>query len=1056
MTPRSVRLVVSPRAETRLDEARAWLMRRGRSEDVWVLGPDAATGDLVRAAARSGGATLGWRRSSLARLAATLAAPLLAEQGLALASSLSMTALASRVVHDHAARGLLGRFAVVGDRPGLSRALARTTHELAMAGASLERLREVDADLATLVVALEAAALAAGLADRATIMRLAATAELPRFPVLLVDPSFEGAVDRDLVAALVARSSDVLATAPEDDHRTLGALEQALGVTGERPSDRATGSLARSQRSLFGEALVGDDDGEVTVLSAPGESREAVEIARRLLAEAARGVPFDRMAVLLRGPEAYRAHLAEALGRARIPAYFAAGTRAPDPSGRARAALLACAAADLSARRFCEYLSLGEMPRPDADGAPPTAPAAGDRWVAPEDELSPDAAVDDEPRDGDPVTPAPRRWEKLVIEAAVIGGRERWNTRLAGLRDELAARLAADDDPESPRAEGTRRDLAQLAALERFALPLVEALAALPARATWGVYLEALSSLATRALRRPERVLSVLAELAPMADVGPVTLAEVRMALAPRLVELAVPPLSRRYGRVYVGAAERARGLAFDVVLIPGLVERGFPRKVVEDPLLADEARARLGAGLVTRADRVESERLALRLAVGAAGKRLSISWPRVDASEGRPRTPSFYGLEVLRAAEGRLPGFDELSQRASRDGAARLGWPAPARRDEAIDDAEHDLALLADVLSRPGAETRGAARYLVTETRHLARALRARHQRWRTTWTAYDGLDIRAASDDAKNELGKHALAARAYAPTALETFAACPYRFFLRAVMRLSPRDDPSALEEIDPRVRGAIVHDVLHDLGVRLEAASLLPLDAARLADAEPVLVASWRATVDRHAETLAPAVRRTWDDAMAAILADVREWLRRRVAVGPWSPIAFELGFGLTGSPKLEAVVPGARLRGAIDVVERDESGALVAVDYKTGRSAGDAGLVIAGGRVLQPVLYAMALEQLYPGERVAGARLSYCTTVGEFSEITVPLDAYAREAAGVATTAIDRALAAGTLPASPSEGACAICDYAAVCGPDAEKRAARKPAFQSLFALRRHP
>lgn len=1048
----TVRLVVSPRAETRLDAARAWLSLRGRSDDVCVIGSDVATGDVIRDVVRANGATLGWRRSSLGRLAATLAAPRLAEQGLVTASSLTMTALAARVVHEQASRGSLGRFAVVGDRPGLSRALARTAHELAMADVSSDAVAAVDPDLAALLAALDAAAVAAGLADRATVMRLAASAELPRLPVLLLDPALEGAVERDLVAALGRGSPDVMAVAPEGDLRTIAALEVALGVRAERATTARGGSLARAQSSLFGEAIVGEDDGEVSVLSAPGESREAVELARRLLAEAARGVPFDRMAVLLRGPETYRAHLVEALSRAKIPAYFAAGTRAPDPSGRALSALLACAAADLSARRFCEYLSLGELPTLEADGAPPAAREAGDRWSPPDDELAPDEPIEDAQRDDGPATPAPRRWERLVIEAAVIGGRDRWATRLGLLRDELATRLARDEDPDGPRAEATRRDVDQLAALERFALPLIDTLAALPARATWGVYLDALSALATRALRRPERVLSVLAELSPMADVGPVTLSEIRMALVPRLVELSSPPLSRRHGRVYVGAAERARGLSFDVVLIPGLVERGFPRKVVEDPLLGDEARARLGGGLITRADRVESERLALRLAVGAARERLSISWPRIDASEGRPRTPSFYGLEVLRAAEGRLPGFDDLSRRAARSGGGRLGWPAPERRDEAIDDAEHDLALLADVLKRPGTETRGAARYLMTETRHLARALRARHQRWRPVWTAQDGLHV-GSGTDARAALDLHSLAARAYAPTALEAFGACPYRFFLRAVMRLSPREAPSALEEVDPRVRGAIVHDVLHELGTRLDAAGSLPVSSASLAAAESTLEAAWIAVVQRHADLLVPAVRRSWEDAMAAILADLREWLRRRVATGPWSPIAFELAFGLPGATKDEAAVPGARLRGAIDVVERDETGALVAVDYKTGRAAADAGLVIAGGRVLQPVLYAMALEQLFPGERVHGARLSYCTTLGGFTEVEVPLDAYAREAAVVAVGTIDGALAAGTLQAAPTDGACAICDYAVVCGPDAEKRAARKPPL--FTALRRH-
>ena len=50
----------------------------------------------------------------------------------------------------------------------------------------------------------------------------------------------------------------------------------------------------------------------------------------------------------------------------------------------------------------------------------------------------------------------------------------------------------------------------------------------LPPEATWSVWLEQLSELARLSLRDPAPVQAVLAELAPMGDVGPVGLEEVR------------------------------------------------------------------------------------------------------------------------------------------------------------------------------------------------------------------------------------------------------------------------------------------------------------------------------------------------------------------------------------------------------------------------------------------------------------------------------------------------------------------------------------------------
>src|SRR5258707_14426730 len=129
------------------------------------------------------------------------------------------------------------------------------------------------------------------------------------------------------------------------------------------------------------------------MLCAPVVSRVCVEIARLLQREAEQGVPFDRMAVLLRSPLSYRAHLEEALRRASIPAHFARGTIRPDPAGRAFLALLACASDGLSARRFAEYLSLGEVADATAEGKPPAPAPETERWFPPDEELVPEAMV---------------------------------------------------------------------------------------------------------------------------------------------------------------------------------------------------------------------------------------------------------------------------------------------------------------------------------------------------------------------------------------------------------------------------------------------------------------------------------------------------------------------------------------------------------------------------------------------------------------------------------------------------------------------------------------
>ena len=164
-----------------------------------------------------------------------------------------------------------------------------------------------------------------------------------------------------------------------------------------------------------------------------------------------------------------------------------------------------------------------------------------------------------------------------------------------------------------------------------------------------------------------------------------------------------------------MATVEEARGRVFDVVFVPGLAEKLFPQRVVEDPLLSDGQRELISPDLETQSRRVASERAALALAVGAARKQVVLSYPRFESDKARPRVPSFYALEAIRAAEGRLPGFAELARRADEASQTRMGWPAPRLAALAIDDSEYDLAQLAGAASR-GRENGRRCRQLLTQ----------------------------------------------------------------------------------------------------------------------------------------------------------------------------------------------------------------------------------------------------------------------------------------------------------------------------------------------------
>jgi len=151
--------------------------------------------------------------------------------------------------------------------------------------------------------------------------------------------------------------------------------------------------------------------------------------------------------------------------------------------------------------------------------------------------------------------------------------------------------------------------------------------------------------------------------------------------------------------------------------------------------------------------------------------------------------------------------------------------------------------------------------------------------------------------------------------------------------------------------------------------------------------------------------------------------------------------------------------GIQVRGSIDLVERHPSGRIRISDHKTGKANREDGQIIAGGKSLQPALYALVAEKLFHGElKVDCGRLYFCTSTGGFTEVIVPLDRYSRNSIAQMAAIVREALDQPFLPAAPAEKQCAWCDYQPVCGPYEEQRARRKPKepLAPLLNLRHMP
>ncbi len=1091
-----LKVLVSSAALDRRFAAAQFLFQFARSAQILVVGATrAAADDFVRQYAESQGATFGLHRFSLAQLAARFSALQLAANGQVPCSGLGIEATVVRAVHEAQHRNALQYFSPVALLPGFAKSVRATTSELREAGiavASLEHLPAPAPDVGRLLTAFEEQLAATRLVDLSALMRTAAAlihsnhVPLASAPLLLLDIPIHSRAEGELIGALVSKSPEAFITVPLGDEKTLTAVQMLPAATNSIEKGAANESpLGRLREYLFSEVKPpsGNRDDQVGMFSAPGEGRECVEIARRILEEAQNGIRFDEIAVFLRSPKTYSGLLDSAFRRAGIPAFFSLGTSRPDPAGRAFLAILACADEKLSAMRFAEYLSLGQVPRLETGGPP----KGNEVWTAAQDEVlslgltvpvpedsessgkaaNHDVDSDDSPQIGGTLR-APWNWEKLLVDAAVIGGKDRWERRLNGLEAEFRLKLGeiAGKEPESPRALAIERDLRELSHLKKFGLPLIEILSGFPKETHWRQWLKILQSLAPMVLRNPERVLSTLAEMKPMEVVGPISLFEVRSVLLERLSTLELPPPDHRYGRVFVATPGQTRGYSFHVVFVPGLAEQIFPQRPREDPILLDDLRRQLDSGLRNQAERVSDERLLLRLCVGTVRRRLYLSYPRLDVAQARPRVPSFYALDVDRAVTGEVPRVETLEDRAGEEGSARLAWPAPADANRAIDSVEHDLSVLGSLLSLPPDESKGRARYLLELNENLARSLRTRFARWsRKSWSSPDGLC--APAKESVQLFAEHRLTARPYSPSTLQRYAACPYQFFLAAIQRIEPRKEARTIEQMDPLTRGAILHRVQAELLRQLREEKRLPISLANLTHALDALDKIVQRVEEEYRENLFPAILRVWSDEIERLRSDLRLWTKR-MAENPsdWVPAHFELSFGIADGVQRDpasvsdaAIVAGGfKLRGIIDLIEhRPSDGNLRVTDYKSGEARAVGPFEVGGGEVLQPVLYSLAVESLMK-KPVTQGRLYYCTAAGGFAERIASMGAQTRHRAEEVLKIIESAVERPFFPPAPREKACGWCDFQVVCGPYEEIRVTTKDqkSLSELMRLRELP
>jgi ATP-dependent helicase/nuclease subunit B len=399
------------------------------------------------------------------------------------------------------------------------------------------------------------------------------------------------------------------------------------------------------------------------------------------------------------------------------------------------------------------------------------------------------------------------------------------------------------------------------------------------------------------------------------------------------LADLRVPIGTENCRGVRVLDAMAARGIPFRRLAVLGLNERVFPRFILEDSFVRDAVRSRLEARLGPRMPRklkgYEEERLLFTLLRESAGERLLLSWQRSDDG-GRAQVRSTF-LEDEGVGVARPPG--ERLAFAHRTLLTRK----EAVLVEALRAGPRRVAAAVGAFGGDGAVFARRAAFL----------------------REIDSARAPGSLDGVVGPPGRKA----AISPTALETFATCPFQYFANRVLRIQPLEEPEEERETEPVEEGELFHGFLESFHKLLKGRLPRTLEEARPEFERTLAEAFGRLESERSIRH--PIV---WE----AEKADIRRVLE--------AAVAFDLAHldGFVPS-RFEAPVEGdvevgpvrVRVAGYVDRLDLRPDGAFRVIDYKRSRSKGRYGAAmgtgVRKGRYYQPPLYFLLAERMLRGE-----------------------------------------------------------------------------------------
>ena len=635
---------------------------------------------------------------------------------------------------------------------------------------------------------------------------------------------------------------------------------------------------------------------------------------------------------------------------------------------------------------------------------------------------------------------------RILRDARIRWGRDRYLSCLAALAHSYEVRLNGQkDDPAEKEDQDVHvRRLNDVKSLHS----VVERVLSMTPGSEDGTI--TLGALAHGAARFVEGCVRISGELDGIASEGLRQLCDELASLPERRlrVQEAIQRLREAVRNLHVGVSTPKPGHLHvsDCVLggystrehifIVGMDESRYPGSGLQDPVLLDRERIIVNRVIHPRRLRILGEgpgerRQALRSCLARLRGRVVMSYSCRDLLEDRERFPATVMLEIYRVVSKR-PESDYSSFREALGPASGF----IPQNNTILDETEWWL----DRIKQPGLRGEPMLSHVESTYPWLGRGRQAEEARARDRFTVFDGWvkDARGALDPRRNR--------QPLSCTQIETLARCPFVYFLRHVLKITPPQDRrrDATVWLDPAEFGRLLHEVFRIFMTQITARGEKPGFARHWGSLKKVADGSierWRDRIPPPKEVVFAAQR---DRILLACETFLKE---EEIHCHKVKPCHFEVPFGLPrmdAAPSLGSEDPVSidlgggcdfLLRGRVDRVDQRRADEYEVWDYKTGSPHKlREEKLFDRGRQIQHALYARAVEILlaragrpgrvvcsgyfFPGPKGEGVRIAGRDDRKMLRRVLCSLCDLLRE---------------GVFPSLPDSDFCPYCDYLSVCG-----------------------